>query len=115
MDDRLPGLAALLVGIALAVVGATEYVVTAPPPWDPFATGVFVVGTGVLAALAGGVALRTGRDAPSVRATALVGLATLALAVVRPAALTFGGVFWLAMVAVAFAALGAYLTVDAVD
>lgn len=112
MDDRLAGVAAIVVGVAVAVVGATEYVLPglAPPLGEPLATGVFVVGTGVLLVVAGGMATRNGVDTPALRATAFVGLATLALAVVQPDSLLFGGVFWLGMVAVAFAALGTYRT-----
>lgn len=117
MDDRLAGVAAIVVGIAVVAVGVAEFVLPglAPPPWEPLATGVFVTGTGASLVAAGGVAVRHGLDTPALRATAMVGLATLALAVVRPGALVFGGVFWLGMVAAGFAALGAYRTFDALE
>lgn len=117
MDDRLAGVAATIVGVAVAAVGATEFVGPGleRPLGEPMVTGVFVVGTGILLVTAGGVAVRDRLDTPALRATALVGLVTLAIAVVRPDALLFGGVFWLGMVAVAFAALGTYRTFEALE
>lgn len=117
MDDRLAGVAATVVGVAVAVVGAAEFVRPglARPPEEPLVTGLFVVATGALLVTAGGVAVLNGLDTPALRATALVGLATLALAVVQPGALLFGGVFWLGMIAVAFAALGTYRTFAALE
>lgn len=115
MDDRLAGVTATVVGVALAAVGTTAFVLPglAPPYGEPLATGIFVVGTGGLLVAAGAVAVRDGLDTPALRGTALVGLATLVLAVVRPDTLLFGGVFWFGLVAVAFAALGVYRTFDA--
>lgn len=117
MDDRLAGVSAIVVGVAVVVVGVVEFVAPglAGPLGEPLVTGAFVVGTGVLLVAAGAVGVREGLDTPALRATALVGLATLALAVVRPDALLFGGVFWLGMVAVAFAGLGTYRTFAALE
>lgn len=116
MDDRLGAVAAVLVGGALAVVGAAEYVAPglAPPSLDPLVTGVLVAGGGLLLLAAGGLALSTPADPLSLRAATAVGLVTLALAVLQPGSLLFGGVFWLALVATGLIAAGAYGTARAV-
>jgi hypothetical protein len=104
MDGRLAGIAALVVGLALAAVGSLEYLLPGfpPPPPDPFATGVFVVGAGLALLGAGGVAARTGLDHLAIRLGTGVGVVTLALAVLTPTSLRFGGVFWLGLLFAAF-------------
>ncbi|WP_336135769.1 hypothetical protein [Natronomonas amylolytica] len=113
MDDRLAAVAAVVVGIALAVVGLFEYVLSgrSVPPYEPLATGVLVVVSGLLLLVAGLVALRAALDALSLRAATVVGLLALLLAVFQPESLLFGGVFWLGLVAAGLIAAGAYRTV----
>jgi ABC-type cobalamin transport system permease subunit len=117
MDSRLPAVAALLIGAALAVVGAAEYVRPGldVPPYDPLATGLFVVGTGLALVVAGAVAASQRLDHLALRLAAGIGLLTLALAVFSPDSLRFGGVFWLGMVFFALVAAGAYRTVSHAD
>ncbi|MFT4883335.1 MAG: hypothetical protein ACI8U4_000840 [Natronomonas sp.] len=112
MDSRLPAVTAAVVGLALAVVGTAEYVLPGldAPPYDPLATGVFVVGTGIALVVAGGVAARQRLDHLALRIAAGIGLLTLILAVFSPESLRFGGVFWLGMVFFALVAAGAYRT-----
>jgi hypothetical protein len=112
VDDRLTGVAALAVGAALAVVGSFEYMLpgTPPPPAEPFATGVLVVGAGLALVGAGGVATRTGLDHLALRLGTGVGVATLALAVLAPTTLRFGGVFWLGLLFAALIAAAAAST-----
>lgn len=113
MDDRLVGATAAAVGLALVGAGTVAYVLPglAAPPWDPLATGALVVLTGLLLVVAGTTAVAGSRDDLALRATTGVGLVTLALVVAAPAALRFGGVLWLALVAVGLVAAGAYRTV----
>lgn len=112
MDDRIVAVAAVLVGVAVTVVGALEYVLPgfAPPPYDPFVTGVFVVVAGLLLAGAGSVAALNALDHLALRSATGVGLFALLLAVYSPDSLLFGGVFWFGMVVLALVALGAYRT-----
>lgn len=112
MASRLPSVTAAVVGIALAVVGTAEYVLPGldVPPYDPLATGLFVVGTGIALVGAGAAAIRRHLDHLALRIAAAVGLLTLALAVFSPRSLRFGGVFWLGMVFFALVAAGAYRT-----
>jgi hypothetical protein len=111
VDDRLTGVAALAVGAALALVGSAEYLLPGtPPPAEPFATGVLVVGAGLALVGAGGVATRTGLDHLALRLGTGVGVAALALAVLAPAALLFGGIFWLGLVFAALVAAAAART-----
>ena len=114
MEDRTSGVAAVVVGAALAVVGLFEFVRPglAAVPFEPFATGALVVAAGVVLAAAGGLATGAGGDPLALRAATMVGLGTLALAVVQSESLLFGGVFWLALVAAALVAAGAYRTWD---
>lgn len=113
MDDRLAGLAAVVTGAALTVVGTVEYALpgVAPPPFEPFTTGVLVVAAGVLLVVAGGLAFRHRFDTLALRSGTGVGVVTLALAVLQPDSLLFGGVFWLALVAAGLVTAGAYRTV----
>jgi hypothetical protein len=114
MDDRLAGLAAMVVGASLAAVGAAEYLRPGLGAVlsDPFATGVLVVGAGTALFGAGAVAVRAALDHLALRIVTAVGLFTLALAVLQPAALEFGGVFWLAMVSAGLVVAGAYRTLS---
>lgn len=113
LDDRLAGVTAVVVGVALAAVGTLEYVVpgVAPPPFEPIATGVLVTGSGVLLAVAGGLAVRDRLDNLALKSGTGVGLVTLALAVLQPDSLLFGGVFWLALVAAGLVTAGVYRTI----
>lgn len=114
MDSRLTATVAVGVGVGVAVLGAIRYLSAGvPPPFDPFATGAFVVLTGVLLAAAGGLALSKGLDHLALRAATGVGAVTLLLAAFSPGSLRFGGVFWLALVACALVGAGAYRTVVA--
>ncbi|WP_178917218.1 hypothetical protein [Natronomonas gomsonensis] len=114
MDSRLTAAVAVVVGVAVAALGAIRYLSAgAPPPFDPFATGIFVVGTGVLLVVAGGLAFANALDHLALRAATGVGAVTLLLAAFSPGSLRFGGVFWLALVAFALVGAGAYRTVDA--
>jgi hypothetical protein len=114
MDSRLTAAVATAVGVAVAALGVVRYLSAgAPPPYDPFATGLFVVGTGLLLAAAGGLALSKGLDHLALRAATAVGAVTLLLAAFSPGSLRFGGVFWLALVAFALVGAGAYRTVAA--
>ena len=113
MDDRLPGVAAAAVGVAVAAVGTVEYVVPgfgAPSP-EPLATGALVVATGLSLVVAGALAAASRLDHLALRAATAVGLSALALAVLYPEALLFGGVFWLALVAAGLVGAGTYRTV----
>ena len=114
MDDRLTGAAGIVVGAGLAAVGIAEYVAPgfAQPPYDPFATGALVVFAGVSLVAAGALALSAALDPLALRAAAGVGAVTLLLAVLYPASLLFGGVFWLAMVGAGLVGAGAYRTVS---
>jgi len=112
MDSRFTALVAVAVGVSVAALGAVRYLSAgAPPPFDPFATGAFVVVTGVLLTAAGGLALSKGLDHLALRAATAVGAVTLLLAAFSPGSLRFGGVFWLALVACALVGAGAYRTV----
>jgi hypothetical protein len=117
MDSRLPAVTALLVGLALAAVGTVEFVLPgrSVPPYDPLATGLFVVGTGLALVAAGAVAAHQRLNHLALRIVAGIGLLTLALAVVSPESLRFGGVFWLGMVFFVLVAAGAYRTVSHAD
>ena len=99
MAERFAGATALVVGLAVAAVAGVEYLLPGfpPPPFEPFATGVLLVGAGLVLVGAGGVAVRTGLDHLALRLGTGVGVATLALAVLAPTALRFGGVFWLGL------------------
>lgn len=112
MDDRLAAVAAIVVGTAVAAVGTLEYVLPgyAPPPLEPFVSGLLVVGAGLFLLVAGLAAARTAADSLALRAATAVGVGTLFLAVIQPEALLFGGVFWLALVAFGLVAAGAYRT-----
>ena len=112
MDDRLAALAAVLVGASLVAVGAAEYLRPGLGSVlsDPFATGVLVAGSGAVLFGAGVVAFRAALDHLALRIITAVGLLTLALAVLQPAALEFGGVFWLAMVTAGLVVAGASRT-----
>ena len=112
--SRYTAISAMVVGAALAVVGAVEYLLAGlvPPPMEPFATGVFVVVAGGLLVVAGGLAYGAALDHLSLRLTTFVGLATLLLAVFFPDSLLFGGVVWLGMIAVGVVVVGAYRTVS---
>ena len=114
MDDRLAGLAAMVVGASLAAVGAAEYLRPGlgSPLDEPFPTGVLVVGSGVVLSGAGAVAFRAALDHLALRIVTAVGLFTLALGVLQPTALRFGGVFWLAMVSAGLVVAGAYRTLS---
>ena len=103
----------MVVGAALALVGAVEYLLAGlvPPPMEPFATGVFVVVAGGLLVVAGWVAYEAGLDNLVLRLTTFVGFGTLALVVFSPASLLFGGVVWLGMIAVGAVTIGVYRTV----
>ena len=116
MEGRTSGVAAVVVGAALAVVGLFEFVRPglAVVPFEPFATGALVVAAGVVLAAAGGLATAAAGDPLALRTATMVGLGTLALAVVQSESLLFGGVFWLALVAAALVAAGAYRTWDLV-
>jgi hypothetical protein len=113
MDDRLTGVVAAVVGAAIVTVGTVEYVSPglAAEPLDPLATGALVVATGLSLLAAGLLSVAAGVDHPALRAATGVGLFALALAVLSPDALLFGGVFWLALVAAALVGVGAYRTV----
>lgn len=113
MDDRLAGLTAIVVGSALTAVGTVEYVRlgVAPPPFEPFTTGVLVVTSGVMLVVAGGLAFHHRLDTLALRSGTGVGLVTLALAVLQPESLLFGGVFWLALVAAGLVTAGTYRTI----
>jgi hypothetical protein len=113
MDDRLAAVAAIVVGVAVAAVGTAEYLLPglAPPPMDPFATGAFVVGTGVSLCVAGTVAFLNRLDHLALRLATAAGVGTLALAVLSPESLLFGGIFWLAMVSAGVVGVGSYRTV----
>ncbi|MFW5963987.1 MAG: hypothetical protein ACOCQM_03915 [Natronomonas sp.] len=114
MDSRLTAAVAVGVGVAVAALGAIRYLSAgAPPPFDPFATGIFVVGTGVLLAAAGTLALSKGIDHLALRAATAVGAVTLLLAALSPGSLRFGGVFWLALVFFALVGAGSYRTLQA--
>ena len=110
--SQYTAISAMVVGAALALVGAVEYLLAGlvPPPIEPFATGVFVVVAGGLLVVAGWVAYDAALDHLALRLTTFVGFATLALAVFYPASLLFGGVLWLAMITVGFVAVGTYWT-----
>ncbi|MFQ3319639.1 MAG: hypothetical protein ACI8UR_001194 [Natronomonas sp.] len=114
MDDRLSAAIAMLVGGAVAAIGTAEFLVAgfAPPPFDPFVTGLLVVGTGALLLLSGVLAFREALDHLALRAATAVGVLTLILAVLQPRSLRFGGVFWLALVSAGLVAAGAYRTVS---
>lgn len=114
MDDRVTGAVAVLVGLALAVVGTREYLLPGlvPPPLDPFTSGVLVVATGLLLVVAGALAVSARLDHLALRTVTGVGVIALTLAVRVPEALLFGGVFWLALVAVGLVGAGAYRTVS---
>ena len=114
MDDRVTGAVAVLVGAALAAVGTAEYVLPGlvPPPLDPFASGVLVVATGLLLAVAGALAVSAHLDHLALRAATGVGVVALVVALRLPEALLFGGVFWLALVAAGLVGAGAYRTVS---
>ena len=116
MDDRVTGAVAVAVGLALAAIGTAKYVLSGlvPPPVDPFATGVLVVATGLLLAVAGAIGISAGIDHLALRTATGVGAVTLLLAASLPEALLFGGVFWLALVAVGLVGAGAYRTVSEV-
>ncbi|WP_254841086.1 hypothetical protein [Natronomonas marina] len=113
MDDRLAGVAAAVVGVALVAVGIAEYVAPGfpPPPPEPLATGVLVVGAGLALLAAGTLAVRTGLDHLALRIATGLGLLALALAVLQPSALLFGGVFWLGLVFAVLVGAGAVRTV----
>jgi hypothetical protein len=113
MDSRLTAAVAVGVGVAVATLGAIRYLSAGAPPFDPFATGIFVVGTGVLLVVAGGLAFANALDHLALRAATAVGAVTLLLAAFSPGSLRFGGVFWLALVAFALVGAGAYRTVVA--
>jgi hypothetical protein len=99
MDDRLAGVAAAVVGAALVAVGTLEYGRPGgpPPPGEPFATGLLVVTAGVSLLAAGVIAVLSGIDHLALRLGSGIGLVTLAIAVLAPPALLFGGVFWLGL------------------
>lgn len=109
MDDRFAGVAAALVGSGLTAVTGVEFVVAGypPPPAEPFVTGVLVGGAGLLLTAAGVVAAASSLDSLALRGASGVGLAGLALAVLQPGALRFGGVFWLGLVVAVLVAAGA--------
>ena len=113
MDERLAGVAAAVVGGSLAAVGVAEYLAPGfpPPPPEPFATGALVVAAGVALFGAGVLGTRASLDHLALRIATVIGLLTLALAVLQPEALRFGGVFWLAMVFAAIVGAGASRTV----
>ena len=112
MDDRLAGLAAMVVGASLAAVGAAEYLRPGLGAVlsDPFATGVLVVGAGTALFGAGAVAVRAALDHLALRISAAVGVLALALGVLQPDALLFGGVFWLALLLGGVVVAGTYRT-----
>ena len=114
MDDRLAGLAAMVVGASLAAVGAAEYLRPGlgSPLGEPFPTGVFIAGSGAVLFGAGVVAFRAALDHLALRIVTAVGLFTLVLGVLQPDALLFGGVFWLAMVSAGLVVAGAYRTLS---
>lgn len=110
--DRLRAVSALVVGVAVTVVGLSEYVAGLETP-EPFASGVLVCGAGLALVCGGWLSLSADETPfPLVVATG-VGLGTLAVAVLSPASLLFGGVFWLALVAFALVAAGVYPAVAA--
>jgi hypothetical protein len=117
MDERLAGVAAAVVGGSLAAVGVAEYLAPGfpPPPPEPFATGALVVAAGGALAGAGLTAVRASLDHLALRISTAVGLLTLALGVLQPGALRFGGVFWLAMVFTGLVAAGSYRTLKRVQ
>lgn len=112
MDDRLAGVAAALVGGSLTAVAVAEYVSGAPtpPPLDPFATGVVVAGSGLVLIAAGVIAIANRVDAVSLRTGTAVAVAVLALAVLAPDVLRFGGVFWLGLVGAVLVTAGGVAT-----
>ena len=111
--SRYTAISAMVVGAALAVVGAVEYLLAGlvPPPMEPFATGVFVVVAGGLLVVAGWVEYRAGLDHLVLRLTIIVGFTTLVLVIFSPGSLLFGGVVWLGMIAVGAITIGVYRTV----
>jgi hypothetical protein len=113
MDDRFANVAAVLVGTALAVVGLAEYVLPgrSVPPYEPLATGVLVVASGLLLVVAGGAAIKAALETISLRAATVVGSVALLLAVFQPESLLFGGVFWLGLVSTGLIGAGTYRTV----
>ncbi len=112
VDEPLAGVAAAVVATALAAVGTLEYVVPglASSSADPLATGVLVVAAGVALFGAGSLAIRASLDHLALRIGTGLGVVTLALAVIRPAVLLFGGVFWLGLLLPALIALAASRT-----
>ena len=78
---------------------------------DPFVTGVLVVATGTSLFGAGVVGFRASLDHPALRISTAIGVVTLALAVLQPESLRFGGVLWLALVSMGLVGAGAYRTV----
>jgi hypothetical protein len=115
MDDRVVGTVAAAVGFALVAAGIVTYVLPGlrTPVAEPLATGVLVATTGVLLLVAGLTAIAARLDDLALRITTAVGAITLALAVAAPGSLEFGGVLWLALVAVALVGAGAYRTISA--
>ena len=113
MDDRLTGAVAGFVGLALAVAGTVEYLLAGvgAAPFDPFASGLLVVATGLALLVAGALAYRATLDHLALRAATGVAAAALVLASTYPDSLLFGGVFWLALVAAGLVVAGAYRTV----
>jgi len=111
-DNPVAGVAAAVVGAALAVVGSLEYVRPGvrSVPAEPFATGVLVVVAGIALLGAGSLAVRESLDHLALRIGTVVGVLTLALAVFQPTALVFGGVFWLGLLFSALIALAAART-----
>ena len=102
-----------MVGALLAAVGTLEYVLAglSVPPYDPLATGAFVVGAGGSLCVAGGLAFPNRLDHLALRLATAAGMGTLALAVLNPESLLFGGIFWLAMVSAGVVGVGSYRTV----
>ena len=113
MDDRLAALSAVIVGGALTVVGAIEFVLPRTLP-EPLATGLFVCGTGIALIVGGAVTARAGNVPRTLVAATAVGVGTLAAAVFSPGSLTFGGVFWLGTVSFALVVAGVVQTVRTV-
>ena len=112
MDSRFAAVAALVVGVSVALVAGVEYVLGGldTAPFDPFATGVFVVVAGLLLTGSGALALSAKIDHLALRAATVVGVFTLAAVVFQPEILLFGGVFWLALVSFGLIAAGSYRT-----